>query len=252
MRPTWKTRAELTTSSKLIESVERHSIRDFSLPPTLESDFKRFLQHDHPNNFTFELIPDWYSKSGRKYIRAAQTAIDWKSKIGNSDMSTNFKVAKDESIRKGDMVTREDGVVYILNWNVQNHPENWATQSTECNASIEFTRNIPDKTDARGMQVVPAHTEIIAPAIPCIHAEYAGRPDFAAAQGMPGVHGDHLITINLQWNDKTKEIRIDDEFVLGTYTYRVVNVSIAEVQIDQKYGVLTLNARRVAGGGGIE
>ena len=96
---------------------------------------------------------------------------------------------------------------------------------------------------------MPAHTEIIAPMIPCIHSEYAGRPDYAAAQGTPGINADHLITVYLQWNNKTKEIRVNDEFVLGAYTYRVINVSIAEVQIDREYGILTLNAKRIAGGG---
>jgi len=66
-------------------------------------------------------------------------------------MSTNFKVAKKDTIHKGDMVIREDGVIYLLNWNVQNHPNNWSTQSTECNANIEFVRKVPDKTDENGM-----------------------------------------------------------------------------------------------------
>ena len=121
------------------------------MPPTIESDFERLLEHDHPNHFTFELIPDWYDQEKHIYIRASQVSIDWKSKIGNSDMSTNFKVAKKDVIRKGDMVVREDGVIYLLNWNVQNHANNWATQSTECNANIEITRCVPDKTDNRGM-----------------------------------------------------------------------------------------------------
>lgn len=79
--------------------------------------------------------------------------------------------------------------------------------------------------------------------------EYAGRPDYAASQGQLGINADHLITISLQWNSRTKNIEVDDEFALGKHTYRVVNVSIAEVNIDQTYGVLTLNAKRIAGGG---
>jgi len=55
-------------------------------------------------------------------------------------MSTNFKVTHDIPIHKGDMVIREDGTVFMLNWNVQNHANNFATQSIECNAEIEITR----------------------------------------------------------------------------------------------------------------
>lgn len=248
MPVTWQTRAEIQSAYEEIPSKLIKSTRDFSLPPTYPSDFERLLEHDHPNHFTFEILQNWYDQEDHKFIRASQVSIDWKSKIGNSDMSTNFKVARKDTIRKGDMVIREDGVIYLLNWNVQNNPENWATQSTECNANIEFTRKVPDKTDDRGMLIVPAHTEIIAPMIPCIHTEYAGRPDYAAAPGVPGINADHLITVHVQWNDHTKNILLNDEFTLGVFTYRVINISIAEVHIDQEYGILTLNAKRVAGG----
>lgn len=167
-------------------------------------------------------------------------------------MSVNFKVPKKTEIQKGDIVVREDGVIYILNWNVQAHTNNWATQSTECNAYIELTRSVPDTTDDRGMVIEEAHREIVVPSIPCIHSEYAGRPDYAASQGLPGINADHLITVYLQWNPTTEKIRISDEFELGAYTYRVVNVSMAEINITKKHGILTLNAKRVAGGGLVE
>ena len=167
------------------------TLRRFPFPPTLVSDFEKLLEHDHPNHHTFELIPDWYNEKSHRYIRASQVPIDWKSKIGNSDMSTNFKVAKSTMIRKGDMAIREDGTIFILNWNVQDHPNNWATQSTECNARIEFNRLIPDKTDERGLLLEEAHYEVIAASIPCIHTEYAGRPDYATSQGTPGINADH-------------------------------------------------------------
>lgn len=227
-----KTREDIANAIKEIPCPQVVSNRRFPLPPTLISDFEHLLKHDHPNHFTFELIPDWYNEKSHSYIRASQVPIDWKSKIGNSDMSTNFKVAKSTHIRKGDMVIREDGTVFILNWNVQDHPNNWATQSTECNARVEVTRKIPDKTDERGILLEEAHDEVIAASIPCIHSEYAGRPDYAAAQGTPGINADHLITVYLQWNRYTQHICVNDEFKLGKFTYRVINISIAEVNID--------------------
>lgn len=151
MGVTWKTREEIKAAYSPILSVQKNSTRRFDLPPTIESDFERLLEHDHENHFTFQLVRDWYDQENKTFIRAAQTPIDWKSKIGNSDMNTNFKVAKSVEIKKGDMAIREDGVIFLLNWNVQNHPNNWATQSAECNANVEFTRSIPDKTDERGM-----------------------------------------------------------------------------------------------------
>lgn len=204
-------------------------------------------------NYTFELIDDWFKRDmggyDPVYIRAQQTPIDWKSKIGNSDMSLNFKVTHDVPIRKGDMAIREDGVVFLLNWEIQNHANNQATQSSKCNTMFEVKRHVPEVTDSRGMLIQEACTKVVVPPIPGTHVEYAGRPDYAAAQGQPGINADHLITCSVQWNSTTKEIRLNDEFEIGMFTYRVVNVSVVEVDINQESGILIFNARRIAGGG---
>lgn len=183
-----------------------------------------------------------------KYIRAQMTPIDWKSKIGNSDMSVNFKTDYGLQIRKGDMVIREDGMLYILNWNVTNHANNQATQAVECNAVIDILREFQDETDDAGYLIEAGGMKPYITQLPISHSEYAGRPDFSGSTGQPGIHPDHLISVYCQWNKTTRQIRLDDEFVLGDFTYRVINVSLAEVQIDKDYGVLTLNAKRVAGG----
>ena len=62
------------------------------------------------------------------------------------------------------------------------------------------------------------------------------------------MHPDNLITVSCQWNKTTRQIRLDDEFIIGDFTYRIMNISLAEVQIDKDFGVLVLNAKRVAGG----
>jgi len=204
-------------------------------------------------NFTFELVRDWFDINKDDYepiyLRAQQTPIDWKSKIGNSDMNTNFKVTHDIPIHKGDIVIREDGVIYMLTWNIQNHANNQATQSAECNATVEFVRKVDDEVTPDGYLLNEGGKQIVVPSMPIIHTEYAGRPDYSTTQDQPGMSPDHLITVHLQWNSKTKKIRLNDEFVIADFTYRVINISIAEVNIDQEYGVLVLNAKRVAGGG---
>lgn len=253
----WARKDEIKNAHSTIPAVKTGSLKDFRPPPTIKSDFKRLLDHDVEHvNFSFELIYDWYATQEEGYspifIRAQQTPIDWKSKIGNSDMSANFKVTHDVPIHKGDMVVREDGMIYLLNWNIQNHPNNQATQSIECNSYIEITREMPEETDKNGYLIHDAKREIIVPSIPCIHSLYAGRPDYASAQGQPGINADHLLTVQLQWNDKTKNIRVNDEFVIGAFTYRVVDISIAQVDITRTHGVIDLNARRVAGGGIVE
>ena len=183
-----------------------------------------------------------------EYIRGQQTSIDWKSKIGNSDMSTNFKTDYTHNIEKGDYVIREDGMLYMLNWNITLHANNQATQSTECNAIVDITREFAPVVNEKGYVVEPGGRRPVAAGLPINHTEYAGRPDYSGASLQAGMHPDHLITVTCQWNKTTRQIRLDDEFVLGDFTYRVMNVSLAEVQIDRDYGVLVLNAKRVAGG----
>ena len=183
-----------------------------------------------------------------EYIRGQQTSIDWKSKIGNSDMSTNFKTDYTHVIQKGDYVVREDGTLYMLNWNITLHANNQATQSTECNAVVDITREYPPEIDEKGYVLMEGGRRPVAAGLPINHTEYAGRPDYSGASLQAGMHPDHLITVSCQWNKTTRQIRLDDEFVLGDFTYRVINISLAEVQIDKDYGVLVLNAKRVAGG----
>lgn len=195
-------------------------------------------------NGTYELTHDYEPE----YIRAQQTSIDWKSKIGNSDMSTNFKTDYTHEVLKGDYVIREDGTLFMLNWNITLHANNQATQSTECNAVIDITREFPDETDEKGILINEGGRRPVAAGLPVNHTEYAGRPDYSGASMQAGMHPDHLITVTCQWNTTTRKIRLDDEFVLGDFTYRVMNISLAEVNIDKDYGILVLNAKRVAGG----
>ena len=249
----WDRRENIKDAFSLIPPVVQKSTKDFRPPATIEDDFRRLLQHDVPHvNFTFELVRDWYAMGEADYqplyIRAQQTPIDWKSKIGNSDMNTNFKTTHDVPIHKGDLVIREDGTVFLLNWTIQNHANNQATQSSECNSVIEFTRYFPDVTDEEGYLITPGGRRVVIPPIPATHVEYAGRPDYSNNKNEPGVSPDHLITVYLQWNPTTKNIFLDDQFQIGVFTYKVINISIAEVNIDKDYGILTLNAKRVAGG----
>lgn len=197
---------------------------------------------------TYEEVEDYKPE----YIRAQMTPIDWKSKIGNSDMSTNFKTDYSHKVDKGDMVIREDSIIYMLNWNITMHPNNQATQAVECNAIVDFTREVPDKVDERGFLIEAGGRKVIVPKLPISFSEYAGRPDYSGASGQPGVSPDHLISVYVQWNPLTKKIHLDDQFIIGDFTYKVINVVETEVQVDRDYGVLTINAKRVAGGVGYD
>lgn len=233
------------------------SYRRFRMPVTLTSDWANNLLEDKPHvNYTYELLPVWHEQFEEGYLpylfRGQQTPIDWKSKIGNSDANFNLKTTHLVPMKKGDMVRREDGVISLINWEIQEHANNRATQVAKCNLSLTIRRDVPEEVDRNGYLIQEAGVKVIVDAQPSITSEYAGRPDFTAYTEVPGVTPDHLITVSTQWNDRTKEVLIGDEFEYGKFTYRVVNISLAEVEIDQSAGVLALHARRVAGGELIE
>ena len=49
------------------------------------------------------------------------------------DANSNFKTTYEHKISKGDIVIREDGNIYVLNWKVQEYPNNQATQAVDYN-----------------------------------------------------------------------------------------------------------------------
>lgn len=194
---------------------------------------------------------DWYAREREGYtpvfLRALYFSINWKSKIGNSDANSNFKTSYRVKIRKGDIVIREDGRVYMLNWKVQEMPNNQTTQAIDCNATLTFTRHRDEAVDERGFLVEEAHEEIVVPSIPCVYAEYTGRPDYAANYNTPGISQDHLLTVQVQWNERSRNLRVGDEFRLLHSQYRIVDLVGTELDIRQEYGILNLMARKVAG-----
>lgn len=225
----------------------------FYIPPTIQKDFEDWLHTEVPNtNYNFELVRNWYERGMDGYepiaLRAMLFSIEWKSKVGNSDSSSNFKTDFHIPIRKGDIVIREDGHIYMLNWSVQQHPNNQSTQAVDCNALLEFTRHVDEAVDDRGFLIAEAHDEIIAPEIPCVFSEYTGRPDYAASYNTPGISPDHLLTLQVQFNPMTQNIREGDNFRLYGSKYRVVNWVGTEVDITGSYGIINLMARKVAGG----
>lgn len=269
VKPSWTRNREtqyIEGAYTTIPPIVKKSGKDFRPPATIEDDFRRLLEHDVPHvNFTFELIRDWYAtmEDGYEpvYLRAQQTPIDWKSKIGNSDVSTNFKCTHDIPIHKGDIVIREDGRVYLLNWAIQYHPNNQATQSAECNLYLKMRRKAEPETDEYGYVISDGGEEIdedgyrtILEGLPAIMSEYQGRPDFSSNQGQPGITGNHLIELQVQWNAKSKLVRLGDVFEAGSFTYIVENINIEQTDLheekhtDEVYGIVKFQARRLAGG----
>ena len=227
------------------------STREFVVPPTMLSDYKNYLHSDIPNAvYDFRVLRSWYDQFTDKepiIIRAEHFPINWKSKVGNSDANKNFYTDYDVKIQKGDICIREDGLIVMLNWSIQQYINAQTTQAIECNHRITIKRNYDAVADKRGFRLYDAHCETIVDDLPCVMSEYAGRPDFAAAQNAPGISADMLMVCHFQFNEHTKNVQIGDTFEYCNFTYRVINLNYTEVDINHTFGVITVNARRVAG-----
>lgn len=200
--------------------------------------------------YDFRLLKSWYDQFDDKepvYIRAEHFPINWKSKVGNSDLNKNFYTDYAVPIGKGDMVIREDGLIAMLNWSTQQYINAQTTQAIECNHYITIQREVDAMADQFGYVIEPSHVDIIVDNLPCVMSEYAGRPDYAVAQNTPGINADMLTNVSLQWNEKTRQILVGDQFEYLNHMYRVINMSWAEVDINRTHGVIVLNARRIAG-----
>lgn len=182
------------------------------------------------------------------YIRATYFPVDWKSKVGNSDASANFKTDWENPIGKGDIIIRESGELLMLTWDIKEHMNNQATQAQICNLKLTLKRHVQAVADERGFVVTPAHDEDILTDHPATFTPYAGRPDYIASGNVPGINADSLMSGQIQFNEATKRMTINDEFEYGGFTYRITNVDWAEVNYDNTAGIINYNCKRVAGG----
>lgn len=174
--------------------------------------------------------------------------INWKSNFANSDNGVNFRTDFRVKIRKGDMLVREDGVIYLLTWAVNNQINNQPTQAQICNGRLTVNRYVPEKTDDSGYVTEEAGQDVIASDLPASIYRYDGRPDYGANLNLMGVIPDALAIIQVQYNSHTKNVKINDQFVWGPDTYRIVDINYTGLDLNGDYGVLQWQAKKVAGG----
>lgn len=106
---------------------------------------------------------------------------------------------------------------------MQRHINNLSTQAIDCNAFIDFYREVDEVLDERGYLLEEAGRKVVVPSLPCVYSEYAGRPDYGTNYNTPGITPDHLLTVQVQFNSHTKEMRIGDKFTLMNTTYHIIH-----------------------------
>jgi len=252
----------------------------FYVPKTLAADFSEFLENDIPNAvMNFELLHNWFDQFGENYtptyIRGEIYPDSTKSRYSNTDNNMNFRAAVDSGIQKGDIIVQPDGTIFVLDWEVALESNNAPSRALRCNMYLTVNRTRPEITNQDGYlydenddviidengyvvsrneneqsetQARVEGEDIIVDHMPANAYRYDGRPEYSAVSGTPGVTPNALTIMTVQYNDQTKNIRIDDTFVWGNETYKIIDVNRVGIHIDETHGTLVLQAKKASGG----
>jgi len=225
----------------------------FYIPPTLASDFTEFLDNDIPNTvMDFIVYHDWYDqfKDGykNKIVRGELYPDSSKSRYTNTDNVMNLRCAVDSGILKGDIVKDENGILYVLDWEVHLQSNNAPSRALRCNMNLTVERWRRETVDEEGYVVEEEGWDIIVDHLPANAYRYDGRPEYSAIAATPGITPNALTLMTVQFNDQTKNIRIGDRFLWGNEYYEIVDVNRIGVSLDETFGCITLQAKKAAGG----
>lgn len=210
--------------------------------PNVNSDL--WLCHDYE-----ECKGDW---SDCEVIRAMTTVINWKSNVGNSDTTHNFRTKLSVDLKRGDYVKDiATGEVGMIVWFVDKMPDCNKTQVSGCNLRTTIYRpnGVPEVIDPRtGTLVQKASDLVIAEEYPCVYTTLYGRYDYEMRNNTPGIAPDQKIEVKIQFNEATRQIREGDLLDIHGILHRVMFVTMSTVDIDETHGVMVLTCERVAGG----
>lgn len=233
--------------------VPAESSSRFYVPRTLASDFTNFLQNDIPGAVgDFTLIDNWYKQQEEGYsptvIRGEIYPDSTKSRYSNTDNNLNFRSDVNSGIQKGDMLIGPDEAIYLLDWEVPPQPNNRMSRALRCNAMLTFSRYQAEEVDKDGYLLKEEGFASIAESIPCNAYRHDGRLEFSTNSHMPGLIPNTVTLLSVQFNDQTKNIKIDDVFIWGNETYTVADVNLVGVNLAGTRGVIQLQAKKKAGG----
>jgi len=238
-----------------IPYVPQGTTKRFRVPRTLAADFDKFLEQDIPDtNMDFELLHNWYDQFEKDYkptyIRGEIYPDSTKSRYENTDNNMNIRCSRSSGIRKGDMLIEPDNTVYILDWEVHLQSNNAPSRALRCNMMLNIERFKDAEVDDLGYVKRGSKSGKIkiVDRLPCNAFRYDGRPEDVTVSGTPGETVNALTIFTTQYNPKTAQIHIKDEFEWGNETYYIVDINRVGINIFGEYGTLKFHAKKKPGG----
>lgn len=189
---------------------------------------------DHADNWT--LYPT---------VRGLTTVINWKSNVGNADMTHTFRTKLSSDIQRGDLVyDAEQDLVGMVNWNIDMMVDCKKTQIAACNSWIVVYRHTPEVVDKRGFLVTDAFENIIVNRMPCVYVEMYGKIEYEKGTNSPGIIPEQAVEVKVQANPETINIQTGDYFSLHNIPHKVLIVNKSQTDASGEHGVIAMICER--------
>lgn len=223
----------------------------YNLAPVKQA-FDDYMNTDIPNTTgTFKQCEDFslYRNDWDEYpdLRCMTSVINWKSSIGGSDSTRNFRVSLDTPIHRGDLIYDPmSNSVGMLTWHIENMPDCHRSQISTCNAYMSVKRNVPEKLDEMtGMVIQEASTKLVVDHMPICYGGMYGRYNYEVSNNTPGIMPDQKIEIRVQWNPETMDIKNGDFVIVRNVEHRVMFITWDYLDADDAHGYIVLTCERV-------
>lgn len=226
----------------------------FYVPKTLKKDFDDFLDTEGITDqvVTTEVIHDWFNQGTKKQLERCEWYPDsTKSRYENTDNNMNVRFKHDSDVHKGDIVIHPNGDIFVLDWDVAPSVNNRASRAVRCNLKMTVKRWHEDIVDEdTGLVITPGGWDILFEGLPANAYHYDGRPEYSVINMTPGVTPNVITIMTVQYNDKTKQLRIGDSFEWGPDTIRIIDISYVGVDMihNDGQGVLKIQGKKEPGG----
>ena len=207
----------------------------FYIPPNLQRDFTDSLNTlgtDAIVNFDpLNVIKVRLDKVNYKTINGTVTSDE----VAFAEISSNLKM--------GDYLQYK-GETLLINKLVSNEfPLCYEITTGTCNTKLTVSRYQTMVQDDDGNILIEAGDNPVAEDLYCL--TIIGSFQFNAGSGSVGIVPTDDISVTLQFNATTKNIKIGDTFIVFESSYEVVSLDWSQRDIEFDYGVLTFHGKKV-------
>jgi len=219
---------------------------DFYVPNYLETDF------DSMSEVLGEECTLNYNATTPTVINAFITQLDFKSNMkGLSDSTTDIKISKSVSVKKGDYITDSTENVWLVNWNPFKDVNCYHAQMQLCTSCLDIETYYEQEISSLGVAEAT-------PTTPCGYFDIAsdvygyvqrvGMSKYDGTVDVPGIFQSQRIAFVTQYNDDTALIEIEHEFAYQGVQYLITDIDYSQLSPSRTSGIIFFYSQVKEGG----